>query len=169
MSQQESGSSLSGWAVGGITFAATMMFMIGAFQVIAGLVAIFDDGFYVVTENYTFDLDTSAWGWIHLLLGILLLLAALRAVLGRDVGLGARDRARRADGDRELLLHPVLPVLVDRRDRALRLGDLGVDASHPRKYVLNALGEGASSPVRPPYRRLGATASPSRSAGAPPA
>ena len=39
---------------------------------IAGLVAIFDDNFYVVTRNYTFDLDTTAWGWIHLLLGILL-------------------------------------------------------------------------------------------------
>jgi hypothetical protein len=75
MSQQDPGSPLSGWAVGGITFAATMMILIGVFQVIAGLVAIFDDDFYVVTQNYTFDLDTSAWGWIHLLLGILLLLA----------------------------------------------------------------------------------------------
>jgi hypothetical protein len=75
MSQHDSGSSLSGWAVGGITFAAVMMFMIGSFQIIAGLVAIFDDGFFLVTENYTFDLDTTAWGWIHLLLGILLLFA----------------------------------------------------------------------------------------------
>ena len=76
MSQYDSRPPLSGWAVGGIAFAATMMLMIGIFQVIAGLVAIFDDDFYVVTQNYTFDLDTSAWGWIHLLLGILLLLAA---------------------------------------------------------------------------------------------
>ena len=39
---------------------------------IAGLVAIFDDEFYVVGREYTFELDTTAWGWIHLLLGILL-------------------------------------------------------------------------------------------------
>jgi uncharacterized membrane protein len=63
---------VSGWAVGGITFAATMLVLIGIFQAIAGLVAIFDDNFYVVTQNYTFDLDTNAWGWIHLILGILL-------------------------------------------------------------------------------------------------
>ena len=63
---------VSGWAVGGITFAATIMVLIGVFQAIAGLVAIFDDDFYVVTANYTFDLDTSAWGWIHLLIGIAL-------------------------------------------------------------------------------------------------
>jgi hypothetical protein len=63
---------VSGWAVGGIAFAATVLTIIGVFQIIAGLVAIFDDDFYVVTANYTFDLDASAWGWVHLLLGILL-------------------------------------------------------------------------------------------------
>ena len=66
---------LSGWAVGGISFAAAMMITVGIFQVIAGLTAIFDDEFYVITQNYTFDLDVTAWGWIHLLLGILLLVA----------------------------------------------------------------------------------------------
>ena len=63
---------MSGWAVGGVVFAATMMLMVGTFQIIAGLVAIFDDEFYVVGRDYTFELDTTAWGWIHLLLGILL-------------------------------------------------------------------------------------------------
>ena len=66
---------LSGWAVGGITFAGVMMILIGAFQAIAGLVAIIDDNFYVVGQNYTFDIDTTAWGWIHLLLGVVVLLA----------------------------------------------------------------------------------------------
>jgi hypothetical protein len=64
----------SGWVAGGITFAAVMLIMIGSFQLIAGFVAIIDDNFYVVTRNYTFDLDTTAWGWIHLLMGAGLLL-----------------------------------------------------------------------------------------------
>jgi hypothetical protein len=72
MSDYEPRQQVSGWAIGGITFAATMLVLIGIFQAIAGLVAILDDDFYVVTQNYTFDLDTSAWGWIHLLLGIIL-------------------------------------------------------------------------------------------------
>ena len=63
---------VSGWAAGGITFAACVLTLIGVFQIIAGLTAIFDDQFYVVTRNYTFDLDTTGWGWIHLLLGVLL-------------------------------------------------------------------------------------------------
>jgi hypothetical protein len=40
---------------------------------IVGLVAIADDEFYVVGRNYTFDIDTTAFGWIHLLIGLLLL------------------------------------------------------------------------------------------------
>jgi hypothetical protein len=61
---------VSGWAVGGIAFAATIMVLIGVFQALAGLVAIVDDQFYVVTQNYTFDLDVTVWGWIHLLVGL---------------------------------------------------------------------------------------------------
>jgi hypothetical protein len=67
------GPPVSGWAIGGVAFAATVLTIIGVFQIIAALVAIFDDGFYVVAANYTFDLDASAWGWIHLIVGILLL------------------------------------------------------------------------------------------------
>jgi hypothetical protein len=60
----------SGWAVGGMVFAATMMCMIGTFQAITGLAALINDEFFVVTRNYAFDLDITGWGWIHLLLGI---------------------------------------------------------------------------------------------------
>jgi len=65
---------VSGWAVSGVTFAAVMLIIIGTFEVIAGLVAIIDDDFYVVARNYTFELDTSGWGWIHLIIGLLVAL-----------------------------------------------------------------------------------------------
>jgi hypothetical protein len=68
--RRDDGPEVSGWAMGGMAFAATVMIIIGMFQIVTGLVAIIDDEFYVVTQNYTFDLDVSAWGWIHLLVGI---------------------------------------------------------------------------------------------------
>jgi hypothetical protein len=68
---------VSGWALGAIAFAATILTLTGIFQAIAGLVAIFDDAFYVVTPNYTFDLDVTAWGWIHLILGLVMLATGL--------------------------------------------------------------------------------------------
>jgi hypothetical protein len=68
---------VSGWAIGGITFAACMLMVIGSFQAIAGLTAILNDDFFVVARNYTFDLDITAWGWLHLLLGVVLVSTAL--------------------------------------------------------------------------------------------
>lgn len=79
---------VSGWAIGGMTFAATMLVLIGVFQALAGLVAIFNDEFYVVTRNYTFDLDVSAWGWIHLLVGLAVLATGL-GLFGRRAWAGA--------------------------------------------------------------------------------
>jgi hypothetical protein len=77
MSQPGSPEPVSGWALGGVIFAATMMIMIGFFQTIAGLTAIIDDEFYVVARNYTFDFDVTVWGWIHLILGIIVFVAGL--------------------------------------------------------------------------------------------
>jgi hypothetical protein len=82
MSEYRSEPPLSGWAEGGITFAAVMLVVIGIFQVIAGLAAIFDDEFFVVTQNYVFDLDASAWGWVHLVLGGLLVLTGAALMKG---------------------------------------------------------------------------------------
>jgi len=75
---------VSGWARGGVIFAACILTLIGFFQVIAGLVAIIDDNFYVVARNYTFNLDTTGWGWIHLIIGILLLLTAFGLFAGQE-------------------------------------------------------------------------------------
>ena len=73
---------VSGWAVGGISFAASILTLVGGFQIVSGLAAIINDQFFVVTRNYAFDLDASAWGWIHLVLGVLL--------LGTGIGLFGR-------------------------------------------------------------------------------
>ena len=64
---------ISGGAAGGIAFAVTMAGLVGIFQFLQGLVAVLNDDYYLVTRNYTFDLDVSAWGWIHMLIGILML------------------------------------------------------------------------------------------------
>jgi hypothetical protein len=76
----------SGWAVGFILFAGIMMIMVGIWQALQGLIAIFENEFYVATRNYLFQFDATAWGWIHLLLGLLVALPAggcCRGALGR--------------------------------------------------------------------------------------
>jgi hypothetical protein len=78
---------VSGWALGGVTFAACVLTIVGVFQVIAGLAAIIDDEFFVVARNYTYDVDTSGWGWIHLLLGVLLVVTGF-GLFGRAAWAG---------------------------------------------------------------------------------
>jgi hypothetical protein len=73
----------SGTAVGFIIFAAIMMMMAGSFQFFAGLIAIFENEFYVTTRNYIFQFDATTWGWIHLLLGILVGFAGWALLAGR--------------------------------------------------------------------------------------
>jgi hypothetical protein len=78
---------VSGWAVGGIVFAASILTLLGVFQAIAGLVALFNDEFFVQVRNYTFHLDVTAWGWIHLILGILMLVVGF-GLFGRRTWAG---------------------------------------------------------------------------------
>jgi hypothetical protein len=77
------GRQTSGWAVGFILFAAIMMIMAGFFQLLAGLVAIFENEFYVATRNYLFQFDATTWGWIHLLLGLIMAFAGWGLLSGR--------------------------------------------------------------------------------------
>jgi hypothetical protein len=73
----------SGAATGVIVFAATMMILVGIFHAIDGLVALFDNNFYVVARAYTFQLDTTSWGWIHLVLGVVVAFAGWGLLSGR--------------------------------------------------------------------------------------
>ena len=73
----------SGWAVGLILFAAIMMIMVGVFQALQGLIAIFENEFYAATRNYIFKFDATTWGWIHLILGLIVAFAGWGLLSGR--------------------------------------------------------------------------------------
>ena len=80
------------FAIGVTAFAAIMMMTVGVFQAIQGLVALFNDTFYVVGEKWTFSFDITTWGWIHLIVGAGVAVAGFflltGAVWARVVGIG---------------------------------------------------------------------------------
>lgn len=82
----------SAWAAGGTIFAATMMVLIGIFQILMGLSAISRDSFIVQRGDYFFNINTRPWGWIHLVLGALILLTGIGLFTGatwaKVVGIG---------------------------------------------------------------------------------
>jgi hypothetical protein len=83
----------SSWAVGWAGFAGVMLIIIGVMDAIQGLVALIDDDFYVVTSEWVFEFDVTAWGWIHLIGGVLLIMSGVGIfsgnVLARIVGVAA--------------------------------------------------------------------------------
>lgn len=59
------------------------MIILGIFQVIEGLVALIRSGYYLVrADGLVINVDYSAWGWVHLILGVLAVLAGLGLFAG---------------------------------------------------------------------------------------
>jgi hypothetical protein len=53
-------------------FGGTIMVLLGAFHAIQGLVALFDDEYFVVGQSgLVVSVDYTAWGWAHLILGLI--------------------------------------------------------------------------------------------------
>jgi len=72
-----------GW-VGWIYFAGLTAILIGFFQAIAGLTALFNDDYFLVARSgLVLDLDFTAWGWIHLGMGVLLIAVGVGMCLGQ--------------------------------------------------------------------------------------
>ena len=56
--------------------------IVGCFQACAGAVALLNDEFFVVGAEWTFAFDITTWGWIHLILGIIVLLSGFGIFTG---------------------------------------------------------------------------------------
>jgi hypothetical protein len=52
-------------------FAAVMLVIIGVFSFVQGLAALLDDDFFSAVEVYAYDINTTAWGWTHLITGLI--------------------------------------------------------------------------------------------------
>jgi hypothetical protein len=73
--------------VGWLVFAGIMLMIVGSFHLIDGLVALFKDEVYLVRpDGLVVNVDYTAWGWVHLLFGILLVAAGAAVFSGRVWG-----------------------------------------------------------------------------------
>jgi len=77
----------SGWA-GWDYFASFMMMFLGVLQGISGLAGIFKHGFYQVSQNHLLVFNFKAWGWINLVIGIVVFFAGLELI--RSAAMWAR-------------------------------------------------------------------------------
>ena len=72
------------WAEGIGIFAGAALLVVGIFQFLEGVAAAAKDDVFVTTRNYVFEFDLTTWGWIHIILGVVV------AVVGGAILAGQR-------------------------------------------------------------------------------
>ena len=88
MSEQRSDAG-AGW----VMFAGVILITVGFFQAFAGLVGLIEDEFYAITPEYVVQFDATTWGWIHIIIGLIVMVAGFGIfsgnVLARTIGVFA--------------------------------------------------------------------------------
>lgn len=84
MSSSSRGTKGSAAAVAITVFAGVWLLIVGAMEFFQGLIAVADDTneFYLSTPNYLFSFNLAAWGWIHMIAGVLAFLVGLALLNG---------------------------------------------------------------------------------------
>ena len=71
--------SMSGW----IGFAGILLVIVGSIDFFQGLIALFEDEYYVVSQSGFLVFDLTGWGWTMVIWGVLLVLAGLGLLAGQ--------------------------------------------------------------------------------------
>jgi hypothetical protein len=72
--------SMAGW----IGFAGILLVIIGGIDFFQGLIALFEDEYYVPTGSGFLVFDLTGWGWTMLIWGVLLVLAGFGLIAGQE-------------------------------------------------------------------------------------
>lgn len=96
------------WGV--VLFAAVMLVGIGVCQALVGFSAILEDDLLVTSPRYTFALDVTTWGWIHLGIGIFAVAVGAALMGGKTWGRVAGIVLAGVSGLSNFLFIPYYPI-----------------------------------------------------------
>ena len=66
--------------------AAMLLAVIGVLSILQGISAVAADDLFVSGPEYVYEIDLTAWGWVHIVLGILLVVSAIGLWTGSTWG-----------------------------------------------------------------------------------
>jgi hypothetical protein len=73
---------VTGWT-GFVIFGGCIMILVGSFNMVQGLVGIFDNDFYARTDSAIISLNYTGWGWYLLIMGALLVFTGFGVMVGQ--------------------------------------------------------------------------------------
>ncbi|WP_211229554.1 DUF7144 family membrane protein [Nakamurella lactea] len=78
--------------IGVTAVGAIFLLLAGVLQFLQGLAALIKGDFFVVARNFTYTFNVTTWGWIHFVIGVLMVITGFALVIGamwaRVVGIG---------------------------------------------------------------------------------
>ncbi|WP_328900012.1 hypothetical protein OHR86_08555 [Streptomyces sp. NBC_00441] len=77
------------WASGGVMFAGVLLMVDGVLDAIKGIAGIASDDVYARINDYVFKFNVTTWGWIHLILGIVIAIVGWGILKGSAWARGA--------------------------------------------------------------------------------
>ncbi|WP_408637748.1 DUF7144 family membrane protein [Nocardia bovistercoris] len=75
-----------GIAAGTSVGAAILLLTVGVLSILEGISAVANDDLIVVGPEYIYQFDTTAWGWVHIVLGAILIICAIGLMTGSTWG-----------------------------------------------------------------------------------
>lgn len=72
------------WALGGVVFAGVLMLVSGVMGILNGIAGIATDDVYTDIGDYVFKFSLTTWGWIHLVVGLVVAFTGWGILQGRD-------------------------------------------------------------------------------------
>lgn len=70
------------WAAAGTMFAGVLLLVDGVLGIVKGISGIATDDVFARINHYVFKFDLTAWGWIHLILGVILVIVGFGILKG---------------------------------------------------------------------------------------
>ena len=83
LSTPEPLSTRAAWAFGVVTFAGVTLITLAFFEILQAIAAIAEDQVFVTGLNYSYALDLTQWGWVHLVLGLIGMAIGIGLVAGQ--------------------------------------------------------------------------------------
>ncbi|MEV7393666.1 MULTISPECIES: hypothetical protein [unclassified Streptomyces] len=95
---------------GASLFAGSVLMLSGPLSILMGAAGIAGDSLFAASSQYAYRFDLTAWGWIHIVVGLALVIAGMGVVTNKSWGRGAGAAAAAISLITQFMFVPYYPL-----------------------------------------------------------